>query len=215
MSGEVGRPFYRTLLGRVLFGWMGLTLLVVLTFAAWLPILPFAALGPALLAIYLVAPAGLLIWSVWAAIRRPRTAWPGPLLLVAFCGSFVLSAQKLAVVGAYVGLIAHRSAYDAIVRDTKAGQLAVQSGARRWVERRRGSVRYVASLPEFIAFPLDHDPYGGWIGILYDDHDCPPNPAPPAEQVGPGGIPVLKNAGRLDQRFHLADHYCLSVFNGM
>jgi hypothetical protein len=207
------RPsFRRSALAKFLLVWMALALLVVLTYGLWLPALPFEAMGPSFLLVYLVAPAILLLWSLWALVQAPRTAWPGPLVLMAFCAAFVLGAQPLSVAGAWVGLATHRAAYDRMVREAQAGRLdwRVDGG-------KHDGIRYgfVDGPKKVLVFPWDHDPYGGWIGVVHDEQDCPPRPPPPPPPQVPGVPPFIKNAGRFDQRFHVSGHYCLSVFTGM
>lgn len=212
---------WRTWPGRVLLAWMALVVFVALAYGPLLEVLSSDAVSWGGLLVLFGAPAALLPWSLWALIRRPRSAWPAPAGLLLFCAAFVFGGDKPWIAGGWLNLMRHRVAYDAVVADAKAGRLP-GAGSDRWVEGSRGGVDYIVAAwsPTTVIFPWHRNPYGGgWIGVTYDEEDCPPHPPPPpapfVPEPGEGDPPTLKNAGRLDQRFHLTGRYCFTYFGGM
>jgi hypothetical protein len=212
---------WRTALGRVLLAWMGLITLLLLAYGRLLEVLSLDAYSWGFTAAFLAAPVAFLHWCAWELVRRPRLMWPALLALVLFCASVVAGIEWVGRPGAYLNLLAHRAEYDRIVADAKAGRLPGLN-SKDWVEGTQNGTRYVltGADPGGVIFPWDHRPYGGWTGVIYDEEDCPPRPPsppspPPPPHTGPGDPPVMKNAGRLDSRFHLSGHYCFTSFGGM
>ncbi len=65
----------------------------------------------------------LIIWSVVRFASRPRTAWLNSLAVLAAFGLSVGLGAPLADAGLYLNFLRHKSAYDRIVADAKAGRL--------------------------------------------------------------------------------------------
>jgi hypothetical protein len=189
-------------------GWIVVAVVFWLALMRLLELLSPVAFGVVWAAVYLGAPLVLLLWAISRAIRRR-----GPWLFVPavlFAAVVVLASGIFLVqVSAYLNFLAHKTAFDAVVADAKAGRLD-RAGSRH-------GVRYILPFerPDAVVFPWNHDTHGGWIGVAYDEDDCPPKPPPRPEPTKAGEPPMIKNAGRMDERWRISGHYCFSVFRGM
>ncbi len=172
-----GTPIWRTRLWPLLIAWMGLV--AAAPFGIW-PLaeqLPTAPVGLLLAVLFTVAPLVLLIWALVVMMREPVSGWIAPAMLLGFAGAMVPAAQPLIDAGRRVNFESHRSAYEALIADAKAGRLGGRALGGDWVEGRRDGVhyRYKTTDPTFMEFLwLDDGLYYG--GVNYDETPCRPQP---------------------------------------
>ncbi|MBI1200607.1 MAG: hypothetical protein GC203_22320 [Phenylobacterium sp.] len=169
------RPLWRTPLGAALAAWMAVSagaLVAGWRIAETAPagVLPGLAVG-----LGLIAPVGLLIWSLWAMLRDPVTGWMAPAALLFFLGAMVPAWRPLADAGMRMNFEAHVETYDAIVADAKAGLM--RPDAHGWVRGSRDGVRfrYRADRPGEVEFSWVRD---GLLdaGVRYNEIPCTPTP---------------------------------------
>jgi hypothetical protein len=176
-TSETYRPVWRTRLAAVMVAWMAVVIGLTLAAPRLVETAPPSFAPIAIVAIYLVPPPLLLVWSFWTMLREPMTGWIAPTLLMTFLGGFVPAFQPLLRTGVRMNFEAHRPAYEAIAADAKAGRLVGAANGRGWVEGEHGGVRfrYRATDPSFMEFPWV-DRYGLGVGIRYDETPCVPRP---------------------------------------
>jgi hypothetical protein len=169
------RPLWRTPLGAALAAWMVVTLGALLGGWRIAETSPSGVLAGLALGLGVGAPAGLLVWSLWAMLRDPVTGWLAPAALLFFLGALVPAWRPLADAGMRMNFDAHRATYDAIVADAKAGRL--RPDPHGWVAGERDGVRfrYRADRPGEVQFAWVRD---GLLdaGVRYDEIPCRPTP---------------------------------------
>lgn len=181
-------------------------------------LLSHASFGWALFALYLLSPLAILGWCV-VRFLSGRRSW-----IVAFScvfGWLVLVAGFTLFwkAGAQLNLMTHQSTYDAIVAEARAGQLRTSSSSV-FHENERNGARYIVNFdgPGTIAFPWDHDPHGGFLGVVYDTANCPeattesPQSARRQHEGDENLGPQMKRAGSLGRRHRLKGHYCFLYY---
>jgi hypothetical protein len=167
------RPLWRTPLAAALAAWMGVTVGALvgawrIAEAAPAGVLPGLAVG-----LGVIAPVGLLVWSLWTMLRDPVTGWMAPAALLFFLGAMVPGWRPLADAGMRMNFETHVATYDAIVADAKAGRMRPDDYG--WVRGMRDGVRfrYRADRPGEVEFVWVRD---GLIdaGVRYNDIPCTP-----------------------------------------
>lgn len=171
------RPIWRTPLAAVLLAWMVIAVTATLTAARLMEVVPATVAPFAVIAVYLLPPPILLVWSFWTMLREPMTGWLGPTVLMAFLGAFVPLFPQLYTAGVRMNFQARRPTYEAIAADIRAGTLAGRPTPRgRLVGARDGvRFRYRPADPGLIDFVWT-DTYGFRAGVRYDDTPCVARP---------------------------------------
>jgi hypothetical protein len=213
------KAFLRTRLAVVLLAWMALSLIVTLGWGRLSELSPWL-LAPVLLSVVVLPALPLLIWSFWAAARRPRSLWPAPVLVVVFGVVFVLAFERLMLAGAYLNFLSHRDAYRSIVADYKGGRLPPASPGRL-VEGRKHGVKYTLGSvnTSVIDVLFDWGNNYGFSGVIYSETSCPTAqaverepPKPVSYEPGAAEPPTMKNAGRIGGPWwRLEGHYCFVI----
>lgn len=212
MVDGAASSIWRTVLGRVLLAWMGLCLLTSLTFVSMIEVVGAKAWPWVLAAVYLGGGLIMLLACAATAVANPRRWWPASVALLAFGVTIVPLTIPLAYAGAWLSFQIHRPAYEAVVTDWKAGRLPSHPRVPECVQGIAHGVAFSSFMcgqPQ-VVFPWGRDDAAGFLGVIYDEVDCPrrppePQPPPPAN----GEMPMMKNAGKIGSSLHLSGRYCL------
>jgi hypothetical protein len=175
---EAHPPIWRTRLAAMLAGWMAVAVGLALGWWRLAEIAPLPALAALGVAVFIVAPVGLLIWGFVIMLREPMTGWIAPTALLAFAGAFVPLAQPLSDAGAQLNFEDHRPVYDAIVADVLLKRLTGPVSADGVITGERDGVRYAfrPARPGQVRFKwLDAGAFEA--GVRYDRARCKPSPA--------------------------------------
>ena len=192
------RPVWRTRLAAVGVAWMTLVVGVTLASSRLLEVVPGEAVPFVAFSLYITPIPVLLVWSFWAMLREPVTAWLAPTVILGFCGGFVPAAGPLFDAGVALNFASHRPAYEDIVDDVAQGRLAADPKVPGWTEGIRGEVAYgfQGRRRDLVQFPWSDSTYLA-SAVVYDARAC--------------GVPRSATAGRriistYDR--HLGGHYC-------
>jgi len=176
-ASVIARPVWRTRLAVVMLAWIVMVVTATLAAARLMEAVPDGVAPVLIMAIYIVPPPLLLVWSFWVMMREPITGWLAPTILMAFCGGFVPLFHPLYDTGVRLNFEARRPAYETIVAEVRAGRLAGVANQRGWLVGARDDIRfrYRAADPGLIDFPWTNA-YGFRAGVRHDDTPCVARP---------------------------------------
>jgi hypothetical protein len=208
---EAGGParFGDTWLARILFGWMGVAVLLAIGLGPLSDWLRWNDLTDVLIK-WFVFPAAFLIALAWIArARDPSRYRPALRLVMGFCVAYVLAVWPLITAGAWLNFQVRRPTYERIIADAEAGRIPLDNVGN--ASGRRDGVTYWVkpTAPRLAQF--------GWgsLTVYYDEWECygrrrpdaKPLALPPSDSSAP---PMIKNAGRLGGlRWPLSHEACL------
>lgn len=198
--------FWRTRFGRALSAWI----VVALGFELGVSrVVEALGKGMALLwlAVLVMAPLALTVWALVRVTDKTGT-WRVVGAVIVTWIAVGAAAFPLHRASVQLNFWSHRSAYDAVVADMKAGRLPPGSGRRHGVQY--NAPMMTAGDVGFVWFWE----YDIGEGVIYDETSCPrkpslpslPQPRQPSSSVE-GDPPKIKAAG-LGHEFHLGGHYC-------
>jgi hypothetical protein len=170
-------PIWRTPLAAALAAWMAGTVGATLAVPAILEGAPDGTGLVILAAIFVVPPPILMVWSFWTLLQDPETGWIAPTVLMGFLGAFVPGFQPLLDAGVRMNFETRRPAYEAVVRDARAGRLVGLAGPGGWIagESRGVRFRFRPEEPGVVDFVWYRD-YGVRAGVRHDDAPCVARP---------------------------------------
>jgi hypothetical protein len=210
---------WRSAFGRAALAWMALAVVTLLAFATLADLLPFQVLQWTMIAIFMAAPAALVLWSAWAIFKAPRRTLPVFLVLMVFSGGLLLAGGQVILAGARTKFVVHRATYEAVVADVRSGRVPRDAGG--CFRGRRGGMDFSSFScgSEEVIFPWGDDALTLY-GVIYDPYGCPPpkpvtrppKPTPPLINPETGlemDPPSIPNGGLIGRRWPIAGRYCV------